>query len=77
MPICRLLMVPKLLIICGSQKPSVYEPMTTQKFAVIAMIYWTRRSDARQERVGHFATAALLASLAPCRSAGCSWCRSS
>lgn len=33
-------------------------------FAVIAMIYWTRRSDARQERVGHFATAALLASLA-------------
>ncbi|KAB1069220.1 MFS transporter [Methylobacterium planeticum] len=33
-------------------------------FAVIAMIYWTRRSDARQERLGHFAIAVIVASAA-------------
>ena len=32
-------------------------------FGVVAMIYWTRRSDIRQERLGHFAAAMVLAAL--------------
>ncbi len=32
-------------------------------FGVAAMIYWTRRSDARQERLGHFAAAVVLAAV--------------
>ncbi|MGP4693743.1 MFS transporter [Agrobacterium cavarae] len=32
-------------------------------FGVVAMIYWTRRSDARQERLGHFAFAVILAAI--------------